>query len=243
MIRRPPRSTLFPYTTLFRSGSNQAEFAAFGTQLEVALMELQNAYRALLGTCQRSLATELRLAHNRMPELRLVFKERARGLADTLLEPRLRSFVLLAASEDLDDEAWLEAVANNIAGRPAAGWRDEDAQRFAVELHGIAGAFRRYQALHYEALARNSKAGFAAHRVTITSPDGTEYSDVVWVDDATKPQLQNAADQALDAAEKLLGSRGGEALIALLAGTVAGARHDASEHVAPATPQRKARNA
>src|SRR2546428_6051599 len=25
MIRRPPRSTLFPYTTLFRSGENDAE--------------------------------------------------------------------------------------------------------------------------------------------------------------------------------------------------------------------------
>src|SRR5256885_12205877 len=25
MIRRPPRSTLFPYTTLFRSGENQQE--------------------------------------------------------------------------------------------------------------------------------------------------------------------------------------------------------------------------
>src|SRR5258705_2049714 len=26
MIRRPPRSTLFPYTTLFRSASSQGEF-------------------------------------------------------------------------------------------------------------------------------------------------------------------------------------------------------------------------
>src|SRR2546430_7610777 len=26
MIRRPPRSTLFPYTTLFRSGSHHGEF-------------------------------------------------------------------------------------------------------------------------------------------------------------------------------------------------------------------------
>src|SRR5258708_17155345 len=26
MIRRPPRSTLFPYTTLFRSGSNMRNF-------------------------------------------------------------------------------------------------------------------------------------------------------------------------------------------------------------------------
>src|SRR5256885_17178465 len=28
MIRRPPRSTLFPYTTLFRSGQNSARFDA-----------------------------------------------------------------------------------------------------------------------------------------------------------------------------------------------------------------------
>src|SRR5258708_22418374 len=34
MIRRPPRSTLFPYTTLFRSGQimHVAEFAADGRQ-------------------------------------------------------------------------------------------------------------------------------------------------------------------------------------------------------------------
>src|SRR2546427_563905 len=35
MIRRPPRSTLFPYTTLFRSGSNPrrvAKFAALGSK-------------------------------------------------------------------------------------------------------------------------------------------------------------------------------------------------------------------
>src|SRR5690625_7339431 len=36
MIRRPPRSTLFPYTTLFRS---QAEFA---TAINVSVRTLQN---------------------------------------------------------------------------------------------------------------------------------------------------------------------------------------------------------
>src|SRR3712207_9185284 len=30
MIRRPPRSTLFPYTTLFRSGDDQGMTAALG---------------------------------------------------------------------------------------------------------------------------------------------------------------------------------------------------------------------
>src|SRR3712207_8342205 len=31
MIRRPPRSTLFPYTTLFRSRHPDGSFAKFGT--------------------------------------------------------------------------------------------------------------------------------------------------------------------------------------------------------------------
>ena len=226
-----------------KAGSNQAEFAIFSKQLEAALEELNGAYTGLLGKCQRSLAAELRLAGGGLADLRLALRERARGLAETLLEPRLRSFVLLAANDDLDDEAWLEAVANNIAGRPAAGWRDEDAERFGVELRGIGGAFRRYQALHYEALARSSLPGFDAQRVTITSPDGTEYSDVVWVDDESRPRLRDTADRALAEAKRLLGPRGGEALLALIAGNVTGARHDDPDHVAPTTPPREVRDA
>src|SRR2546430_13628449 len=33
MIRRPPRSTLFPYTTLFRSGELKAEVGSGGVRL------------------------------------------------------------------------------------------------------------------------------------------------------------------------------------------------------------------
>src|SRR3712207_9431923 len=36
MIRRPPRSTLFPYTTLFRSGAQQRQQRAGGGQHDVA---------------------------------------------------------------------------------------------------------------------------------------------------------------------------------------------------------------
>src|SRR3712207_8863881 len=34
MIRRPPRSTLFPYTTLFRSGHTLADWCVFYEDLE-----------------------------------------------------------------------------------------------------------------------------------------------------------------------------------------------------------------
>lgn len=225
-----------------KAGSERAQFAVFSSRLEGALQQLSGAYRTLLERCQHSLAAELRLPHADLFGLRTALSERASGLADTLLEPRLRSFVLLACNDDLDDEAWLEAIANNIAGRPAAGWRDQDAERFTAELRGIGGAFRRYQALHHEVLARNNQAGFDAHRITITAPDGTEYSDVVWVDDDTGAQLRDTVEQALAAAGQLLGSRGGEALLALLAGNVVSARHDENVHDATAAQSRKARD-
>src|SRR2546427_10324136 len=41
MIRRPPRSTLFPYTTLFRSQLVRAAVAASELRLSAGVLELQ----------------------------------------------------------------------------------------------------------------------------------------------------------------------------------------------------------
>src|SRR2546428_7281550 len=46
MIRRPPRSTLFPYTTLFRSRSDDLTFAALPAQLPHDFDGLRDARRA-----------------------------------------------------------------------------------------------------------------------------------------------------------------------------------------------------
>src|SRR5687768_18260731 len=40
MIRRPPRSTLFPYTTLFRSPSSQAHSVGRANEVELLLGEI-----------------------------------------------------------------------------------------------------------------------------------------------------------------------------------------------------------
>src|SRR3712207_8354504 len=40
MIRRPPRSTLFPYTTLFRSRAAAALLSAYATELKVDRADL-----------------------------------------------------------------------------------------------------------------------------------------------------------------------------------------------------------
>src|SRR2546429_1226810 len=45
MIRRPPRSTLFPYTTLFRSMS-QSRKVAFASSVATTLLSVANAQSA-----------------------------------------------------------------------------------------------------------------------------------------------------------------------------------------------------
>src|SRR2546428_3103073 len=67
MIRRPPRSTLFPYTTLFRSLGHGAEAAAAARAAVAALNRhaqesvlplLQRCHQALAGTRERLMRSE-----------------------------------------------------------------------------------------------------------------------------------------------------------------------------------------
>src|SRR5258708_26771186 len=45
MIRRPPRSTLFPYTTLFRSLRQLPYLVALGAQLHAALDDVEGSVK------------------------------------------------------------------------------------------------------------------------------------------------------------------------------------------------------
>src|SRR5437016_11582412 len=58
MIRRPPRSTLFPYTTLFRS-TGAVEVALMGLEIDMypfdtPLLGLGHGEGYRMGTCRRS---------------------------------------------------------------------------------------------------------------------------------------------------------------------------------------------
>src|ERR1035441_6744919 len=94
MIRRPPRSTLFPYTTLFRSIGliaayapflfvryrRQARFDQFDQPLPEALDLMVSALRA-----GHSMVASLRLVANESPdpigtEFRICFEEQNYGL-------------------------------------------------------------------------------------------------------------------------------------------------------------------
>src|SRR3712207_9049231 len=50
MIRRPPRSTLFPYTTLFRSEHDDANRALMGANMQRQAVPLLRSEAPLVGT-------------------------------------------------------------------------------------------------------------------------------------------------------------------------------------------------
>src|SRR2546427_6171163 len=68
MIRRPPRSTLFPYTTLFRSGYNGRNLA-YGLGLPALEPSILGSFIALLGNLNRLLdrkSTRLNSSHSQI---------------------------------------------------------------------------------------------------------------------------------------------------------------------------------
>jgi hypothetical protein len=209
-----------------RSARGRAsDIGSYQDRMLAALVDLREAYDVLLDECSETLAAEMRVSED-LSSLRTELRGQATSLSETLLEPRLRSFVLLASRPELDDRAWLEAVANNIAGRPPANWVDSDVDRFEIEVRALAGAWRRVMSLHYEALAED-RQGFDARRITITRPDGSEQSTVVWVDHADKQRIEQLVHDACASVQAFLGAAGGQALLALLAETVLGGCQDA----------------
>src|SRR2546425_5215180 len=102
MIRRPPRSTLFPYTTLFRSGMDAIEFLADRAQL--TLLELAHREAApAVGRADDGRIHELQ--HGRSEEHTSELQSLAYLVCRLLLEkkknvaePRERVLVLLRSA-------------------------------------------------------------------------------------------------------------------------------------------------
>src|SRR2546427_4509818 len=94
MIRRPPRSTLFPYTTLFRSVRDQ-----LGHVLGVADVDLAHAGRQIL-ECRRSEehTSELQSQSNLVCRL-LLEKKKNNKEAESAVQVRSDVVFLLCAVE------------------------------------------------------------------------------------------------------------------------------------------------
>src|SRR5258708_28473669 len=95
MIRRPPRSTLFPYTTLFRSAVLQHGHRALGRGVEQRLR--------LVAQRSEEHTSELQSPDHLVCRLLLEKKKKSSNI-DTMLV----CTNLLAATDSTEEEPWLE---------------------------------------------------------------------------------------------------------------------------------------
>jgi hypothetical protein len=186
----------------------------FANKLRELVDELENTYGALLHQIAEALVEEFDVP-NRL-ELREHLRHRADFLAGKVIDPRMRSFIVTAADETPDGNDWMEAIAMNIGGRPIQEWRDDDVAHFRLNLHELGSAFARLESLHFERRA-DRHDGFDARRITVTNPDGSEMSRVVWIDQGQEAALAQVVETAISSAEQRVGPNARSPLLALLA--------------------------
>src|SRR2546430_6126122 len=85
MIRRPPRSTLFPYTTLFRSPGN-LPFYDFSMKLWEGLEQELN-YNAMVSQRGDRKSTRLNSSHSQISYAVFCLKKKHGGVAESDLQP------------------------------------------------------------------------------------------------------------------------------------------------------------
>jgi hypothetical protein len=183
--------------------------------LKSALDELSGAYDALLERLGISLRTAF---DTRGPDraLREELRTRARHLVEHVIDRGMRSFLLMAANEELEDREWLEAIATVLAQKPPTSWADTDVAVFESAALELARPFRRLELLHLQ-MATARHEGFSARRITLTLPDGAERSQLIWLEDDRSAALDRLLDQTLSEARRIGGSDADQGLLAILA--------------------------
>src|SRR5688572_3327598 len=123
MIRRPPRSTLFPYTTLFRSGHVSADLARIGRTQELRELFTPTQLAALYEGDDQLVWLSGEITQDRAPELRWYVMQEL-GVPELTPEtviPRLNRQYLEAQADD-----WIVRLYEFLNGQPGLRWRFKD---------------------------------------------------------------------------------------------------------------------
>jgi len=180
-----------------------AQIDAFVDALGTAIDEVEAAYPALLDTIESELARALAEPRD---QLRRSFSVHARPLADSVLEPRLKAFVLAACQDERDDREWLENLAMIVADAPAPkNWTDDIVERFRLAATELGGAFRRVSALISERRALDSDQPDVLP-IAVTRVDGREGRLVLWATADEKRAAATHVEQILTDLSAKVGS-------------------------------------
>src|SRR5258708_513543 len=118
MIRRPPRSTLFPYTTLFRSATRQQLFDEYAARVFEAHAEVRQILASLAVT-----RTQLKTLEAELPGL----------------EQLVASLDKAMQSRNTDVQAWRDARGTLLARRMEQSKMQQDVLELGVALEIATG--------------------------------------------------------------------------------------------------------
>lgn len=116
--------------------------------------------------------------------------ERAEVVKDWVADPALKSFLLRAADQGLDDLLWLESVVALLTQKPPSGWRDDDRAKFEVALTNIARLFSHVERLAFATARRQAPQGEEdAIRIGITTRSEPELERVVYIPGSERAEV------------------------------------------------------
>jgi len=167
----------------------------FRKKLVQALSSLQTSYDDMLGHCERLLrkAFAIRIDSS---EFRGNLRYRAMNLLSQVVEPRLKSLIIVCSDIESDHKSWLESILLIISNKPPNSWTDEDVIIYETKLSDIARRFMNLEALQKE-IAIPSE-GIDARRITVTYPDGDEIHQMLWIDRDNQSNIDRIAEQIIE---------------------------------------------
>ena len=185
----------------FSSGASvdPEDVSVFFQRLKKSLSELQRAYDDLLSDVQQVLFRAFSITGSKGRE---VLRFHGRTVSEHALEPRLRAFIHHLIDEELEDVAWIEAIATMLVGKPPKTWNDSDRSRYEVILSELARSFRHIEAIASELSHRNyaSEAPGDVLRIGVTDRHSKDLEAVVVIE----PHDQTAVAEAVIRIEEQL---------------------------------------
>ena len=166
---------------------------AFFNSLRGALSELNRAYDDLLSFIEEVLVAAFSLqSAGDFRHTELIKK--AQPLLDSVIETKLKGFLIRVCDEGLNFKEWVEAIGTYIANKPPASWNDSDKTHFEMNLSELARKFRRFEAVSFERQKQSEQPADSAGeviRVGITTLSSQEQERVVTVPPTAEAQIDN----------------------------------------------------
>ncbi|AKD56963.1 hypothetical protein [Spirosoma radiotolerans] len=148
----------------------------FVSTLKSIVDELRAAYPNLLQSLCSQLMKELQLSGG-FDQIRPILASRAKALAISVTEIRLKSFCLRLADTSLVENKWLESLGNLVCSMPPAKWRDADEYKFEQEIHKLSAQFLRVEAVVFS--KKSTEQNVESVRLALTHPNGEERDQVI----------------------------------------------------------------